>query len=663
MRQHPNRGLAAAGIALGWVAFYAAWLALAPERGGVRTVFAVTAYLLPLATAFALSLLAARRAAGPARGFWRLMTAATAAWLAADAAWCARDLLVGSVPFPWWSDAGYLVSYAFVLAAVYSAYRPRLRVLGPGRTLDTLLVVGSLGLLCWWLLVRPLDLHGGLEPFVAAAYPTLGLLLVGLLGATIVLPARQGSFVVRVVAAATGCGVVANGLYVRESAGGGFVAGDWIELGRQGQAVLLSLAAYAAVRGFARATERAPLRAYGSEAAAAVVAAALAAVVAVLVAAHAHASHAYLVCAAVLLTLSGARLALAARPRSLSGTDGVYGAGYVYHQLSRLVARGRHFGDGFALVVVALDEAVGEEDVAELGARLSRSAREVDVVGRLGGPRVAVLLPHAGADEALAIAERLRGAAAAAGPVSVGVAAWAGERDGASLLAVADAALRAARALGGNQARGAAEDAVLAGDGPIDAKRFELLFSLARLVDRREGSETEHGRAIAALSAQLAVEVGLGWDAIERAYVAGLLHDLGKVALPERLLAKPGPLDDLEWAAMTDHAERGAAVALRFEALRDAAPAIAAHHEHWDGAGYPRGLAGQSIPIEARIVAVADALVSMTGERPYRSARSETGALTAIWRGAGARYDPEVVRAVLALAREGRLHPEPVTAA
>ncbi len=103
------------------------------------------------------------------------------------------------------------------------------------------------------------------------------------------------------------------------------------------------------------------------------------------------------------------------------------------------------------------------------------------------------------------------------------------------------------------------------------------------------------------------------------------------------------------------HSSAGASVVEKIAAVRDAAPIVAAHHERWDGTGYPRRLAGERIPAEARIVAVADALVAMTSERPYRAARSTTSALTTIWRESGKRYDPAVVSALLALARDGQL--------
>ena len=112
--------------------------------------------------------------------------------------------------------------------------------------------------------------------------------------------------------------------------------------------------------------------------------------------------------------------------------------------------------------------------------------------------------------------------------------------------------------------------------------------------------------------------MGLDAAAVSRSYLAGLLHDIGKLTLPEGLLQKPGPLDLGEWDDVRERSSVGAQLVARMTAVRDAAPIVAAHHERWDGTGYPSGLAGYEIPAEARIVAVADALVSMTSDRPYR---------------------------------------------
>jgi putative nucleotidyltransferase with HDIG domain len=184
---------------------------------------------------------------------------------------------------------------------------------------------------------------------------------------------------------------------------------------------------------------------------------------------------------------------------------------------------------------------------------------------------------------------------------------------------------------------------------------FELLVELSRKVDGRENLDLRHSREIALVARNLAHALGLDADAAARSYLAGMFHDLGKLEVPERILRKPGPLDIGEWAEMASHAERGADMVDRIGGMRDVAAIVASHHERWDGVGYPNRIAGETIPIEARIVSAADAFVTMTSARPFRSALPVTGALTELIRSAGAGFDPNVVGALLELAVERRL--------
>jgi putative nucleotidyltransferase with HDIG domain len=184
---------------------------------------------------------------------------------------------------------------------------------------------------------------------------------------------------------------------------------------------------------------------------------------------------------------------------------------------------------------------------------------------------------------------------------------------------------------------------------------FEVLLDLSRKVDGRENLDLHHSRAIAVVSRSLAQALGLDADAVRRAYLAGMFHDLGKIELSESLLRKPGPLDTGEWAEMASHAERGAELVDRIGGMRDVAAIVASHHERWDGVGYPNKVAGEAIPIEGRIVSASDAFVTMTSERPFRDALPVTAALTELIRSAGSGYDPGVVGALLELAVEQRL--------
>ena len=192
-------------------------------------------------------------------------------------------------------------------------------------------------------------------------------------------------------------------------------------------------------------------------------------------------------------------------------------------------------------------------------------------------------------------------------------------------------------------------------DGETSDDAFDLLLDMTRTVDGRENLDPRHSLAIAGVARCLARALGLDDDAAQRAYLAGMFHDLGKIELPETLLRKPSALDTREWAEMASHAERGAELVDRIGGMRDVASIVASHHERWDGVGYPNKLAGETIPIEARIVSASDAFVTMTSDRPFRGALPVTAALTELIRNAGSGFDPTVVGVLLELALERRL--------
>jgi HD-GYP domain-containing protein (c-di-GMP phosphodiesterase class II) len=143
----------------------------------------------------------------------------------------------------------------------------------------------------------------------------------------------------------------------------------------------------------------------------------------------------------------------------------------------------------------------------------------------------------------------------------------------------------------------------------------------------------------------------LGLSAVEARWIvlAGRLHDIGKLAIPENTLLKPGALSREEWALMRTHPIRGAEMVSRIPDLRPLAPLIRAHHERWDGHGYPDRLAGQEIPFGARLIAVVDAYLAMTEGRPYQQPRSRKMTLEELHRCAGTQFDPQLVAALARL--------------
>jgi putative nucleotidyltransferase with HDIG domain len=171
--------------------------------------------------------------------------------------------------------------------------------------------------------------------------------------------------------------------------------------------------------------------------------------------------------------------------------------------------------------------------------------------------------------------------------------------------------------------------------------------ALAYAAGLRDEEPEAHAGAVSLLATLVAERLGLTEAGVWRCRLGGWLHDVGKVAIPDSILEKPGPLDAGEWELMRTHPAAGAEIVGRFAQLREAAAAVRHHHERFDGAGYPDGLAGTAIPIEARIVAAADAYSAMTSERPYSSARPPSEAAEELRRSAGGQFDPDVVEALV----------------
>ncbi len=170
-----------------------------------------------------------------------------------------------------------------------------------------------------------------------------------------------------------------------------------------------------------------------------------------------------------------------------------------------------------------------------------------------------------------------------------------------------------------------------------------LIESFVRALDMREGETAGHGRRVANMATQLArLILPNGTDLIHLRHGA-LLHDIGKMGVPESILKKPGSLDDLEWEIMRRHPQYGYDLLSPVPFMRAALEIPLAHHERWDGIGYPHRLKGEQIPLAARIFAVVDVWDSLTSDRPYRPAWPESNALPYIASQAGTHFDPQVV--------------------
>jgi diguanylate cyclase (GGDEF)-like protein len=181
--------------------------------------------------------------------------------------------------------------------------------------------------------------------------------------------------------------------------------------------------------------------------------------------------------------------------------------------------------------------------------------------------------------------------------------------------------------------------------------RLAAVLLLAETIDLRHPSTAEHSRTVGAHARAIARALNLEPDRVERIHAAGVLHDLGKLGVSDAILAKPGPLGDDEWREIQGHPDTGARI-LENAGLEDIAVWIRAHHERVDGAGYPQQLDREQIPLEARILAVADAFEAMTADRPYRSGMSRGEACEELCRCAGTQFDELVVEAFLSTLKD-----------
>ncbi len=173
------------------------------------------------------------------------------------------------------------------------------------------------------------------------------------------------------------------------------------------------------------------------------------------------------------------------------------------------------------------------------------------------------------------------------------------------------------------------------------------------LLEIADDDVARHCWRVAELSGDLSSHMGLSAETATLATLSGVLHDIGKRSIPKAVLDKPGPLTDAEWVVMKTHPIRGYEMILG-EVHPDVADTVRSHHERFDGRGYPRGLAGQAIPVAARVLLVADAYDAMTTVRPYQGAMPWNAALTELRMYAGYQFDPDVVEAMVDMVKESQ---------
>jgi diguanylate cyclase (GGDEF)-like protein/putative nucleotidyltransferase with HDIG domain len=303
--------------------------------------------------------------------------------------------------------------------------------------------------------------------------------------------------------------------------------------------------------------------------------------------------------------------------------------------------------DGFRALNGRRGAAAGDGALAAVGARLRELVRGGDVVGRTGADELAVVMPGAPLAGARGVAERLVAVLEHSGPVTVsaGIAADHGTAQLDGLLADAAEVLERARQAGGGRVGipGRRSAGPLVGADPARG----AIGALALALTERDRATGDHSERVVALAGAVARRLGLDGEDIERVAAAALLHDVGKIAVPDRILHKTGPLDAEEHRLMREHPVVGERILRAVPGLGPVARIVRHAAEHVDGSGYPDGLRGDDIPLGSRIVHACDAYASMIVEQPWREALSHQQAVAELVAGAGTEFDDRVLDALL----------------
>ncbi len=349
------------------------------------------------------------------------------------------------------------------------------------------------------------------------------------------------------------------------------------------------------------------------------------------------------------------------------GLTGLYNHRHFHERLEQEIARSSRFGTVFSVIIADIDlfkvyndnygHLAGDEVLRRIGEYIKSSIRSIDIAARYGGEEFGVILPETRLMDAQVVGERIRKTIEAktnsrAMPVtiSVGLASW--PIDGVmkeELINRADKALYFAKQSGRNRvclSTDVVDKNPLQSEKELEVnpKSLSMIYALAATVDAKDHYTYGHSRKVSEYAVALAEGAKLPQEKHSIIRAAGLLHDIGKIGIPDSILNKKEPLSRDEWEPIKAHPQLGVAIIRHIVDLTDCLPAILHHHEHFDGSGYPAGLKGKNIPIEARILSIADAYEAMTSPRAYRKQMTTDEAIVELKKCAGTQFDPELVQ-------------------
>jgi two-component system, cell cycle response regulator len=584
-----------------------------------------------------------RAAVGPgSRLAWGAFGAGLVTWAAGDVYWTLALQGMQDVPYPSLADAGYLATIPLFFVGIAVLTKRAVGHFGAAGWLDGA-IAGLAAAAAGTALLAPalVGLTQGDAAAVATnlAYPLGDLLLISFVAAAALVVGRRGATTFLLIGAGLAVWAIADAIYLVVEATSSYRVG-WLDLLWPVGALLLASASCVPEP---PAVERPPRRS-------SIAVPAICALVALTILTLDHFES--LIEAAVWLAVATLlavvlRLALAFREndalvRSLRDdavTDSLTGLGNRRRLFDRIDAEVARASPGTLLAILDLDgfkqyndtfgHPAGDALLRRLGAKLRAAVDGHGDAYRLGGDEFCVLLR---ANERTA-----------PGIVDAARAALAEQGDGFEITASCGTVDLAAEGITASEAMRAADRAMyeekVNRKGRLENQTRELLL---RILREREPRLSDHVQDVASLARRVGREIGLDAEQMDVLIRAAEFHDVGKIGIPEEILHKAGPLDDLEWALMRKHTLIGERILGAAPAMAPIAAAVRASHERWDGAGYPDGVAGEDIPLAARIVFICDAFDAMRAERPYSPAMSADDAIAEIRRNAGTQFDPRL---------------------